>query len=447
MDRVAKPEPVKPAPLRAELASWSARRIAEGLVQRQVTAEAVTRSCLDRIAERDGLIHAWVAIDPERAIAQARNIDKANQSGGLRGVPVGVKDVIDTFDLPTAYGSEIYADYRPRIDAASVALLREAGAVIFGKTATAEFANVTACTTRNPRNPEYSPGGSSSGSAAAVADGMVPLALGTQTAGSTIRPATYCGIVGYKPSFGLVTRAGIKSTSESLDTVGGFARSVGDMGVLAASLLGDSGMLRTEASTPPRIGFLRTPFWNRVSADSRAAIEAAVHRLSAAGAQLTDLAFSDHGLARLVEIHDSIMSFEIHRALSHERRHDRERISPALLEVLKTGASISFDTYLAQLQERRRAAIDMDRLFDHHDVLLTPSALGEAPRFGEGSGDPLFCRPWTLLGLPCIGLPCGTGVQGLPLGFQLVGRYAHDRRLLQVADWVETQLKDHEYSG
>lgn len=446
MDRVAKPETVKPAPLRAELASWSARRIVEGLAQRQITAEAVTRSCLDRIAERDELIQAWVAINPECAIAQARDIDKADQSGWLRGVPIGVKDVIDTFDLPTAYGSDIYASHQPRIDAASVALLREAGAVIPGKTATAEFANVTACATRNPCNPGYSPGGSSSGSAAAVADSMVPLALGTQTAGSTIRPAAYCGIVGYKPSFGLVTRAGIKSTSESLDTAGGFARSVGDMGVLAASLLGDSGMLRTENSTPPRIGFLRTSFWNRISTDSRAAIEAAVRRLSAAGAQLTDLA-SDHGLARLVDIHDSIMSFEIYRALSHERRHDRERISPALLEVLKTGASISCDTYLAQLEERRRAAIDVDRLFDRQDVLLTPSALGEAPRFGEGSGDPLFCRAWTLLGLPCIGLPCGTGVQGLPLGFQLVGRYAQDRRLLQIADWVETQLKDHEYSG
>lgn len=420
------------------LAFRGARDILKELSARTLSAESVAYACLDRIAERDTAIHAWVALQPEAVIAQACALDRTGPAGWLHGIPMGVKDVFDTFDLPTRYGSPIYAGHQPQADAAAVALCREAGAVVLGKTATTEFANLKACETRNPHNPDYSPGGSSSGSAAAVADGMAYLALGTQTAGSIVRPAAFCGVVGYKPSFSLVPRAGVKSTCESLDTVGGFARCVEDVALLAATLTGDVRMLHLETDDRPRVGFLRTPYWDQVSEQAQAAIGLAARALSGAGARVADVNL-DQVLAPLVQAQDDIMSFEIFRALSHERRLSLNQISPELQGVLDKGSHIRFEAYLELRQTALRSAAAINQVFDHYDVLLTPGALDEAPRFGQGTGDPLLCRTWTLLGLPCVALPCGTGGAGLPLGIQLVGRFGQDYPLLRHARWIEAQ--------
>ncbi len=412
--------------------------LAARLARRELTTETLLRATFERIDERETDIHAFVHVDQPLALAQARALDAGPWRGPLHGLPLGVKDLIDTADLPTAYGSSVYTSHRPAADAAVVALCREAGAVVAGKTVSTEFAYFHPGATRNPHNPTRTPGGSSSGSAAAVAAGMVPLALGTQTAGSIIRPAAFCGVVGYKPTWGRVPRAGVKSLSESLDTVGCFGRSVRDVALLGAVLTGDARLRSPFDAGAPRIGLCLTPEGPLADADTLAAWATAVHRLGPATA-LVDVRWPA-ALPDLVSLQKAVMTFEMARSLSHERLQHRARLSKRLVALLDEGMAIAGAAHAANLARTAQAQRQAQSLFDDCDMLLAPSAIGEAPAGLEATGDPVFCRGWTLLGLPCIHLPFARGRQGLPVGLQLVGRHGDDARLLAAADWCLSRL-------
>ena len=417
----------------------SALDAARAIQAGRLTSEVLVAACLERIAARDGELAAWVHVAAEAALAQARALDGQPARGPLHGVPVGIKDIFDTADMPTEHGSPIYRGNRPRADAAAVALLRQAGCVIVGKTATAEFANVHPAATRNPHNPAHTPGGSSSGSAAAVADHMVPLALGTQTGGSVIRPAAYCGVIGLKPSFGSINRSGVKQVSDTLDTVGLFANTVEDA-ALALNLLSGRRIPDFSAKVAaPRIGFARTSHWKDADAATHAAFEAAAARLALAGADVKDVPLPAAAESLFVE-HGPIMNFETARALAWEHSHHREAISTILLGRLDAGWAVSreqYDNARRTARDARRQFADLMRDFD---LLLTPSAHGEAPKGLASTGDSLFNRVWTLLGVPCITLPWGSGPNGLPLGIQLVAAVEQDTALLAHAQWVASAL-------
>ena len=412
----------------------SASDAARALARRELSAEQLLRDCLARIAEREPEVRAFVHLDAEGALAQARALDAGPIRGPLHGLPLAVKDIFDTFDMPTECGSPIFAGHRPRVDAAAVALCREAGAVVIGKTVTTELANMTAGVTRNPFNPAHSPGGSSSGSAAAVADCMVPLSLGTQTAGSIIRPAACCGIVGVKPSFGRVPRAGVKPNADSMDTVGGFGRTVADAALLASVLTGDA---RLRDEPPPaalRVGLAQGPDWAQAEDDVVGAWDRAVRALAPQASRCED-AVLPRDFADVAAVQAAIQAHETATALADEHRRHRERLSPALLDLLDRGRSIDAATIAAHQARAARWRAEVDALFDRYDVLLAPSAVDEAPAGLQFTGDPVFCRPWSLLGLPCVHLPFARGASGLPVGLQLVGRHGDDHRLLAAAQW------------
>ncbi len=421
-----------------QLEAWQAARL---LACRELTAVDLMRSCLERIGQREAEVQAFVHLDAAGALAHAAALDAGPVRGLLHGLPLGVKDIFDTADMPTSYGSPIYAGAQPRSDAAVVALCREAGAVLAGKTVTTELANMFPGVTRNPHNLAHTPGGSSSGSAAAVADCMLPLALGTQTAGSLIRPAAFCGVVGYKPSRNRAPRAGIKSLSETLDTPGGFARSVRDVALLAAVLTGDARLAdasMSDLATAPRIGLCPTPEWHQADADTQAAWAQAEAALSPhASAVSWPIA-----LDGLVDIQKSVQAFETARALSFERTQHAVQLSDPLRALIDGGLAISGEEHARRLEATARARQAAEFLFASHDVLLAPSSIGEAPAGLHTTGDPVFCRTWTLLGLPCVHLPFAHGRHGLPVGLQLTGRFGDDHRLLAAAHWVHQRLRE-----
>jgi Asp-tRNA(Asn)/Glu-tRNA(Gln) amidotransferase A subunit family amidase len=346
-----------------------------------------------------------------------------------------VKDIIDTVDLPTEYGSSIYRGYRPPADAACVALLRAAGAVPLGKTVTTEFALLTPPETRHPEDPESTPGGSSSGSAAAVADGMVPLALGTQTAGSIIRPASFCGVVGYKPSFGLFSFSGIRHAAESLDTLGGMARCVRDVDLLRVALAGRDS-IEEEGTQPRVVGLCRTPVWEKVEEPMRAAVESAARELEQNGVRVieTELPTVCNGLHEALV---TIMGFEMVRVFAHDLIHHREALSPGLLALSDAGERVESSEYDRARLLAEECQRQVDELLDKIDLLLTPAALGEAPRDRTQTGDFSANTLWTALRTPCLTLPRFRGPRGLPLGMQLVGRRGADAALLAHARWIE----------
>ena len=418
------------------LTAWQAAAL---LARRELSAEDLMRACLERTAERDGEVRAFAHLDPDAALAQARALDAGAVRGPLHGLPLGVKDLFDTFDMPTAYGSPLYAGHRPAADAAAVALCRESGAVVMGKTVTTEFAYFHPGPTRNPCDPAHTPGGSSSGSAAAVADSMLPLALGTQTAGSIIRPAAYCGVVGYKPTAGRVPRGGVKSLSDMLDTVGGFGRCVRDVALLGAVLTGDRRLLALPDVETLRIGMCRTPAWPEADSDTRAVWEQAAKALVAGGAALADVALPAT-LPDLVSLQKNVMTFEMARALSHERVRHPDQLSEALRLLFREAAAITGEAHAAHLAAAAAARCSVDALFANFDVLVAPSATGEAPAGTDATGDPVFCRGWTLLGLPCVHLPFAKGRHGLPIGLQFIGRAGDDHRLLAAANWASERL-------
>ena len=395
------------------------------LADREVSSEQLVRDCLERIGERDGELRAWSHVDPDKAIARARARDKEEPRGPLHGLPVGVKNVIDTADMPTSYGSRIYAGWRPARDADCVTWLREQGAVILGKTVTTEFATYEPPPTVNPHDPARTPGGSSSGSAAAVADGMVPLAYGTQTAGSVIRPASFCGVAGFKPSHGWHSTQGIKRLSARLDTLGTFGRTVADAALLAG--------FETPAAVAPRIAFCRTPWWDRLEDGGRAAVEEAAARLGLDEFELPP------EFGALADAQETVMAYDVAINLEPEWKDHRERLSDVMREYIARGRAV-------RRQEAGAGAVLGDawrerlpEMLAGLDAVLVPAALGEAPLRSEGhTGDPLLCRAWTLLGVPAVCVPGMVGPAGMPVGVQLVG--LDEGAVLGAAAWVEAGL-------
>ena len=407
-----------------------------------LTAEALTHASLERAAERKS-VKAWTWLDPEQALAQARAADantRAGRPGLLAGLPIGVKDIIDTADMPTEHGSPIYRGNRPFADAACIALLRMAGAVILGKTVTTEFANRFPGVTVNPHNPAHTPGGSSSGSAAAVADFQVPAALGTQTGGSVIRPSAFCGVVGYKPSFGEFSRAGIKLQCHNLDTLGVLCRRVDDLAVLRAALIGMPHRKIDHSIGAPRIGVCRTPAWDAAEPATQALIERSAARLAAAGARVSEISFAPE-FADILEHHRRIFNFEAARNYAYEYEEHHDQVSQVLRDtVLSPGRELPLDAYVEAIETAEAFRRHLSDLFAEVDLLLTPSAAGEAPEGLGSTGDPSFNSIWTLAWTPCVTLPAGAGPRGLPLGIQLVGPRFRDEALLDAAAWAETQL-------
>jgi Asp-tRNA(Asn)/Glu-tRNA(Gln) amidotransferase A subunit family amidase len=422
------------------LNEWNATEIVAAIGAGRTTCEAVARACLDRIEAREPEVRAWAHLDPDTTIAAARALDRQGPRGPLAGVPFGVKDIIDTFDMPTEWGTPIHRGRRPERDAACVALSRKAGGVLLGKTVTTEFANLHPGPTRNPHDLARTPGGSSSGSAAAVADLMVPLAIGTQTTGSTIRPASFCGVFGYRPTYGEHRLHGVMEASGSLDTLGILARSVEDVALYRDVLLGIPPEPVADMPWAPRIGLCRTHVWDKVEAPTRALVEGTAERLARAGAKLVDVALPDD-FKRLNDAHRWISSFEFARTFTFEIENHWSEISDTLRGGrLNDGINGSFDRYIAAKLAAEECRARLDEVFGDCDVLLTPAAFGEAP---EGmfafDGVPLF-QLWTALHVPAISLPAGKGPKGMPVGVQLIARRHDDRRLFACARWVWDEL-------
>jgi amidase len=368
-------------------------------------------------------------------LADARARDAEPRRSPLHGIPVAVKDIIDTAGMPTAYGSPIYEGHRPRADAACVALLKQAGAVIMGKTVTAEFAMSHPGRTRNPLNPAHTPGGSSSGSAAAVADGMAPLALGTQTGGSVLRPAAFCGIVGFKPTFDAISPIGVKANSKSFDTVGLLGRTVADVGLAFAVMTGSPVTL--PAMEKPRIGFCRTLQWHQASPATQSALEGAAARLSQAGARVTEFVLPPK-FKELPAARNLVGNREGALALAWERSHFEDKI--AVRDKLRKGDAITLDEYHAAQQVLEECRRLLDSSFTDYDALLVPAASAEAPAGLASTGDSIFNQLWTALHTPCVTVPVFTGPAGLPMGAQLVGRRGADFHTLACAAWVHQAL-------
>jgi Asp-tRNA(Asn)/Glu-tRNA(Gln) amidotransferase A subunit family amidase len=396
----------------------------------------LTEAYLARIAEREPSVRAFAWFDADAA----RRGAAVARPGPLHGLPIGVKDVLDTSDMPSEYGSPIWRGWRPRADAAAVAWARAAGGVVIGKTVTTEFATRKPGPTGNPHNLEHTPGGSSSGSAAGVAAGFFPLAYGTQTAGSVIRPAAYCGVIGYKPTFGTINRFGMKLMAESLDTVGVMARSVADCALFAGAVAGrDLGNPDTRPERAPRIGICRSPVWDKALPETEALLPRVASALSRAGASVVDRELSP-GVAAVVEAHPIVMNNESGRAMGWELANAREQISEGLRERLEFGLSRSEAEVAEGHAVFERAQREFPACMEGLDALVTPSAPGQAPAGLEWTGDPAFNLIWTSLHVPCVTVPAGTGPDGLPLGIQIVTRIGEDREALAWAQWVAAAI-------
>ncbi|MDW8469263.1 MAG: amidase [Burkholderiales bacterium] len=432
----------------------AARRIREGLL----SAEELVEACLARTREAEPRVQAWQFLDEAHARAQARAADEHRRSGepagALCGIPVGVKDIIDTADMPTENGTVLHAGRTPRRDAAVVARLRAAGAVIMGKTVTTECAYLHPGKTRNPHNPAHTPGGSSSGSAAAVAAGMVPVALGTQTNGSVIRPAAFCGVYGFKPTHGLIPRTGILALSRTLDHVGIFARTLEDIALVAEELVGwDEGdpdtrprarvpfraVLAEEPPLAPMFAFVKTPHWARAAPDTREAFAELAAELDA---QCEEVELFPSA-ADAWDWHRTIMEAEMAHNLEREWRTGRDKLSETLRAALERGREVRAVHYQRALAMIRPVIESFDELFmQRYDAILTPAAPGTAPEGLGSTGDPVFCTLWTYTGLPAVTLPLAQGANGLPIGVQLVGRRGFDARLLRTARWLVEKLAE-----
>ena len=415
----------------------TATEIARAVNARETTCEAVARACLDRIELREPHVGAWQYLEPDLVIAQARGFDRAGATGALLGVPVGIKDIIDTADMPTEYGTPIHRGRRTTLDAACVALTRRAGGLIMGKTVTTEFANFTPGKTRHPMDPQRTPGGSSSGSAAAVGDFMVPLALGTQTTASTIRPASFCGCVGYRPTWGDIRCAGVMEAAGSVDTLGIIARSVDDVALYRDVLVGiPHAPLRDIGESAPRIGYCRTHLWRHCEPKTQSLFEACAEALARAGAQVEEVTLPPE-FERIEDAHRWITSFEFARNRAWEIDHHWNEISERLrANRISDGLSCSHQRYREALAFAERCRLAMDGMMQTFDVLLTPPAAGEAPVGLQSTGNASFCVMWTTLHMPAVTLPLFTGPHGLPIGAQLVARRGDDRKLLETARWI-----------
>lgn len=408
----------------------------------ELSAEQVTRVYLEQIESCEPFVKAWQFFDADLALQSARTLDQNGLSfnSPLRGIPVAVKDLMDTADMPTTYGSPIYAGHRPKLDAACVGACRDAGMVLLGKTVTTEFATFKPGVTRNPRasaDSPRTPGGSSSGSAAAVAASMTPLALGTQTAGSIVRPAAFCGVVGYKPTHGTLALAGVKPLSPSLDTVGAFARSVDD----AAFFLGALTRVKLDPQrlSSLRVGICRTVHWDRASDDARRALEYAGRQFERAGARVREIVLPV-SFDGLTQAQIQIMAYEAAAAFEPERQLAGEKFSPAFAQLLAFGKSLSGADIAGAHLLASAARQVLEAIFKSVDVLVAPSAEGEAPEGLEATGNPIFNRFWTLLGNPCVHVPTGTGAYRMPVGVTVIGPCWADWLTLSAAHALELSL-------
>jgi Asp-tRNA(Asn)/Glu-tRNA(Gln) amidotransferase A subunit family amidase len=418
----------------------SATQLAQRIDAGTVTAEAIVRAHLERIDQRDAQVLAWSHLAREAALARARLLDRGPRQGLLHGIPMGVKDIIDSVDQPTTYGSPIYKTHQPLADAATVAMAKAEGAILLGKTVTTEFANRHPGPTRNPHNPAHTPGGSSSGSAAAVADFQVVLATGTQTGGSVIRPAAFCGVVGYKPSYGHFATAGMKANTEWLDTIGAYARSVEDIALFRAALMAMPYRPVAKLDKPPRVAVCFTHHKAELSAEGTKAVNEAAAQLAKAGAKVSEIELPAP-VRDMTEGQKTLSAFDGPRAHADEARRFPELLSESLKkDKLAAGAAIDYATWVAarKLGETGRAAVDA--LFGDIDVILTAPAPGEAPLGLETTGKATFNLLWTYLWMPCVTLPFTKGPTGLPVGIQLVGRQHEDATLLDIAGWVRSAL-------
>lgn len=416
-----------------------------------LSARDYALALLECVDGTEAHVQAWTCLDAEYLLKHADAADDARRAGApcgpLHGVPVGVKDIVDTADLPTENGTVLHAGRQPQHDAVIVARLRAAGGLLMGKTVTTELATYAPGKTRNPRDPSRTPGGSSSGSAAAVAAGMVPLAIGTQTNGSVIRPASFCGVVGYKPTAGWIPRTGVLRQSPALDQVGVFARNVEDAALLAETLCGwdvrdpstaprRKPMLLeatlAQKDRPPRFGFVRTPMWERVAPDAQAAFLELANLL---GEHVVEIELPDRA-GSVIGWHRTLMEADIAASFEAEYTRGADDLSASLRAQIERGRATNADDYRRALEQRVLVAEAFDDLFDGIDAILTPATLGTAPLGLESTGDPVMCTLWTFTGQPAISLPKLHGVDGMPLGVQLVGRRDDDARLLGAAAWL-----------
>jgi Asp-tRNA(Asn)/Glu-tRNA(Gln) amidotransferase A subunit family amidase len=438
-----------------ELATLTGLQAQRLLGEGKITALELTEACLARIAADEPRVQAWAFLDPELARAHARRCDEARRlgrpQGPLHGIPVGVKDIIDTRDMPTENGTVLHAGRRPTRDAAVVERLRTAGAIVLGKTVTTELAVYHPGKTRNPHDPERTPGGSSSGSAAAVAAAMVPLAIGSQTNGSVIRPASYCGVFGFKPSYGLISRFGVLAQSRPLDHIGVFARTVEDLALIAEPLIGfdarDSDtrleapprlleVARQDWPLPPDLALVQSPVWDQADDDLKAAFAELAEAL---GPRITEVDLPEafkaaHGL------HGMIMGVDLARSFATEYERGRDQLSARLRGIIEDGQRALAIDYARALELVAGLRDSLDPLFARYDMIVTPATTGQPPRGLESTGSPAFCTIWTLLGLPAVTLPLLTGAEGMPIGVQLVGRFGDDARVLRTARWLVTTI-------
>jgi len=432
-------------------ASDAARAISDGALSAQELVEA----CLARIDEAESGIEAWTHLDPEHARVQARARDQDRREGRpigpLHGVPVGIKDIFDTADFPTEDGSVLHAGRTPVHDATAVEMLRAAGAIILGKTVTTEFATYSPGKTRNPHNPGHTPGGSSSGSAAAVAAGMVPLALGSQTNGSVVRPASFCGVYGFKPTHGLIPRGGVMKLSRTLDHVGMFARSLEDIALIAEQLVGYDPRDRDtrvraripfvataaqEPPFPPLLAFIKGPAWERAEEQTKAAYAELV---AALGDRVIEVPLPESAL-QAFDWHRVIMEAEMAANLDIEWERGRDRLSESLRAQLARGREISAFDYQRACARIPLLNEGFEDIFERCDAIVTPAAAGTAPKGLTSTGDPAFCTLWTLCGMPSLSLPLMSGENSMPIGVQLVGPREGDARLLRTARWLVSQI-------
>jgi Asp-tRNA(Asn)/Glu-tRNA(Gln) amidotransferase A subunit family amidase len=414
------------------LNTLSMTEIAAGVQRGLFSCEEVAQACLRRIEKREANVKAWSFIDPVLVMRNAKALDAQQERGPLHGAPIGVKDVLDTYDMPTEMGSPIYKGRRTPSDASCVAQLRSAGALILGKTVTCEFAGTAAGPTTNPHDFSRTPGGSSSGSAAAVADMMAPLALGTQTGGSVQRPSSYCGVVGFKPTFGFINTEGLRSAAESLDTIGLMARTVDDIELAARVLTNSEPAALLESNTRFNVGVCRTYAWNTAESATQEAIEDTAKQLLKSGfkVQEVELAspFSDLPYTREI-----INDYERARGMAFEWNTHREKISARLANTIRNGFTITRERYTEALQRLQTCRQILDDHFANIDVLLTPTAAGEAPLGLDYTGDHRFQSIWTQLRTPTVTLPTHAGPNGMPVGIQLVGPAFSDNKLIAIS--------------
>lgn len=432
----------------------SAIEAVEATLEGTITSEELVQACLARINDLEESIGAWTHLDSEYALEQARNADEIRRKGlslgPLHGIPIGIKDIIDTSDMPTENGTILHKGRTPSKDATLVALLREAGAIILGKTVTTELAVLSPGKTHNPHNPDHTPGGSSSGSAAAIAAGMVPLSVGTQTNGSVIRPASFCGVFGFKPTHGRISRHGVLTQSPALETIGVFGRSLEDLALIADTLmvydqydlemqpcarLQISKIMAEEPPVDPHLAFVRTPAWNKVEEAAKDAFRELIDQINEHG-EFIDILELPKAFEDVYEVLRQIMEADLAKNFAKEYSDNKDQLSPLLCKMIERGQKVLATEYNIAIERITEYNELLNEIFDEYDAILTPSTTGEAPKGLESTGNPIFCTIWTLCGVPALNLPLLQGANTLPIGAQLVAQRGDDARLFRTARWL-----------